>query len=477
MINKSIFQTTSNCQKLLLVSLMIMAIFINKTYSFAQTNNNETCNLIGETCIEGAETRNINGQPFYKPCWKYQITYHCYQPEIDYCASLKTAGCEQLNSICTATDVVDGKCNNYKNTYRCSALLANSSATSNQNLSPIQSPNITLIATAYNITKDYLDYSKCEGRDVLPNCSIVGSVCKQPNETKNINGKDITKACWQFENTYSCIAGGNVNSCINIPDYCQYSSSQCLSQTGNLCVHTQKTYLCSQSQPITPDQMRCSSNVYCLNGQCEKVEDNHSNDFAISISYLAAINESKDNNGDPGNLKIFTGNSKNCGIKAGGYNNCCKDQGWGQDIGASCSSEEIELGQLQAKKQCHYVGSYCSKKAPFGICLKTTKSSCCFNSKLSRVIIEQGRVQLGIGWGSAQGPNCSGLSPEQLQSLKFDQMDFSEISADITNSAVVLDAKYLEDKAKESINRLSATAKSSTESTAKTTTQGEGEVK
>jgi len=405
----------------------------------------ETCTLTGETCVEGAETRYLNGQPVYKPCWKYQRTYHCFEPEIDYCQPLKDLGCEQLDSVCTATDIVDDNCNNYQNTYRCGSLF-----TSQDN---IPDPNITFLSSIYNITKDELDYSKCDGRDTLPNCSITDSICKQPNETRNINGKEIYKSCWQFENTYSCTIGGAVNSCVNIPDYCQLSSTNCLAQTGSLCVHTQQTYICSQSTPIPPEQVECEGNVYCINGQCETIEENNSNDFAKSIGYLTAINESKDNNGDPGNLKIFTGNAKSCGIKVGGYNNCCKDQGWGQDIGASCSSEEITLGELQAKKQCHYIGSYCSDKQPFGICSETTKTSCCFNSKISRVIIEQGRSQLGIGWGSVGSPNCSGFTPEQLQSLKFDEMDLSEISADIANSAVAPDSDYLEEKAREAMQR------------------------
>jgi len=421
---------------LILLLLILLILFGNKS-SFAE----EICQLTGEICVENAQTRIINGQSIYQSCWKYQKTYHCYESEIDYCAPLQVAGCEQINSTCTATDILDGKCNNYQNTYRCGSLLST------------PNPNITLLSSTYNITNDYLDYGECEGRDALPNCSIVDSVCKQPEETRNINGKDVYKSCWQFENTYSCTTGGSANSCVDIPDYCSYQSSQCLSQTGSLCVHTQKTYLCSDSQSIPPEQIQCDANVYCLNGQCEVVEDNNSNDFATSIGYLTAINESQDNNGDTDNLKIFTGDAKGCGIKVGGYNNCCRDQGWGQSIGASCSSEEVALGELQTKKQCHYVGSYCSDKQLFGICLETKKTSCCFNSKISRVIIEQGRAQLGMGWGSAEAPDCGGFTPEQLQSLDFEQMDFSEISADIANSAVVPNQSYLEEKAREAMKK------------------------
>ncbi len=407
----------------------------------------EACTLTGETCVEGADTRNIGGKDVYKPCWKYKKTYHCYEPEIDYCEPLKTAGCEQVNSACTVTDILDNKCNNYQNTYHCPSKIN------------LEDPNITFLSSNYTITKDYLDYSKCDGRDVLTSCSIAGSVCKQGAETRNINGKDVYKSCWQFENIYSCKLGDGANSCNNIPDYCVQSGSQCLAQTGNLCVHTQNTYLCSQTTKITPEQMQCGSNVYCLNGQCEKVEEDNQNDFAKAIGYLQAINQSKDNNQDPGNFRIFSGNSKSCSIKAGGYNNCCSDNGWGQSVGASCSPEETKLSELQSKKQCHYVGSYCSKKAPFGICLETTKTSCCFNGKISRVIMEQGRSQLGIGWGSPQSPSCGGFTAEEFQRLRLDEMNLDEIKADIANSISVPNKQYLEDKAKEAIGRLSTTTK------------------
>ena len=67
-------------------------------------------------------------------------------------------------------------------------------------------------------------------------------------------------------------------------------------------------------------------------------------------------------------------------------------------------------------------------------CLARTKSFCCFNSHLARIINEQGRGQIGKSWGSntAQNPDCSGFSVAQLQSLDFSRMDFSEFYAEIS---------------------------------------------
>jgi conjugal transfer mating pair stabilization protein TraN len=85
--------------------------------------------------------------------------------------------------------------------------------------------------------------------------------------------------------------------------------------------------------------------------------------------------------------------------------------------------------------------------------LKTKKSSCCFNSKIARIIIEQGRSQLGMGWGSAQSPDCRGFTPDEMSRLKFDKMDLSEIASDIANSVVVPDSATLQNRVKESMKK------------------------
>lgn len=50
---------------------------------------------------------------------------------------------------------------------------------------------------------------------------------------------------------------------------------------------------------------------------------------------------------------------------------------------------------------------------------------------LARLINEQGRIQVGKGWGSAQSPDCSGFTIAQLQSLDFSAMDLSAFYASI----------------------------------------------
>jgi conjugal transfer mating pair stabilization protein TraN len=64
-------------------------------------------------------------------------------------------------------------------------------------------------------------------------------------------------------------------------------------------------------------------------------------------------------------------------------------------------------------------------------CVEHTTSKCCFNSMLARIVNEQGRAQIGKGWGGAQNADCSGFTVTQLQTLNFAAMDLSEFYASL----------------------------------------------
>jgi conjugal transfer mating pair stabilization protein TraN len=82
------------------------------------------------------------------------------------------------------------------------------------------------------------------------------------------------------------------------------------------------------------------------------------------------------------------------------------------------------------QRLCSYAGSFCSKKF-LGVCLEKKESSCCYNSRLARIINEQGRTQIGKTYGNPKNPDCSGFTPTQLQALDFSQMDLAEFFDEI----------------------------------------------
>lgn len=100
---------------------------------------------------------------------------------------------------------------------------------------------------------------------------------------------------------------------------------------------------------------------------------------------------------------------------------------------SSCDQQDMETGMLRGSGMCVEIGSYCSSRI-LGICFQRSRSHCCFNTRLGRIIQEQGRPQLKAfagGWGPVKTPNCRGFTPEEFQALDFSRMDLSEYYSEI----------------------------------------------
>ena len=101
----------------------------------------------------------------------------------------------------------------------------------------------------------------------------------------------------------------------------------------------------------------------------------------------------------------------------------------------SCNEDEGKLAMKEGAGLCRSVGTWCSSciriLGKCVSCIEHTTGKCCFNSKLARIINEQGRAQVGKGWGSGRNPDCSGFTIAQLQSLDFSAMDLTEFYASI----------------------------------------------
>src|SRR3546814_20303352 len=55
---------------------------------------------------------------------------------------------------------------------------------------------------------------------------------------------------------------------------------------------------------------------------------------------------------------------------------------------------------------------------------------CCFESKLTRILQEQGRPQINKPWGKPKEEQCAGFTIDEFSRLDMSQMDFSDIYAD-----------------------------------------------
>lgn len=103
----------------------------------------------------------------------------------------------------------------------------------------------------------------------------------------------------------------------------------------------------------------------------------------------------------------------------------------------ACTPPELKLMQQRGANLCHSVGSYCSNQLDLlfaTVCLEQTQGYCCYNSKLAKIVNEQGRPQLPRGWGTPEAPSCTGFTMAEMKLLDFSKMDLSEFIADITKN-------------------------------------------
>lgn len=287
--------------------------------------------------------------------------------------------------------------------------------------------------------------------------ALIGSACSVGGGERQIVidgvAHSVYSDCWQYTDTYrtqEADAGTCATYAAN--PACTLATQQCAYSLDGICLHQNVTYSCERK--ITGSGMVCGGEFFCTDGSCAQAVSGQSDSFQKAVSQLAAVAAAGQDVAELNdvNVSAFTGRGQSCRKAAVGFNNCCKASGWGSDVGlASCSSEEKALGQAKERLLTVDVGEYCSRKV-LGVCLEKKRSYCVFDSKLAQIVQQQGRQwQLGIGFGSAESPNCAGINVAQLQALNFAIMDFKNFYADLENGSAIPNGDALAERIKEQV--------------------------
>ena len=170
----------------------------------------------------------------------------------------------------------------------------------------------------------------------------------------------------------------------------------------------------------------CGSVRYCVGG-CESVRPQASDGFVDAAAKLNMVMELGGTEFDRGSLRFFNGQRRACRIQWGGLADCCRNSGLLVGLG-NCSSAERELARERHDGHTHYLGEFCTRRI-LGICIRRERAWCVFGSKLGRIFQQQGRAQLGVGWGS-----CRGLTVAELEGIDFDALNLSEFTSDLLAS-------------------------------------------
>ena len=261
-------------------------------------------------------------------------------------------------------------------------------------------------------------------------CEYVDEIILKGPETRIINGLAVYRDWWEKQRTYRC-SYPSKNNCGELRRRgCSQISSQCKTWIEGTCVEYTQTYECEGRRETVQGSSLSGPVPFCLDGNCDDHSWAPNQDFAEAISKLAILREMQ-NDMSKNPIVIFKGEKRSCRKDCVGFRDCCgTGKGWGKSIGYSCDPLEKQLAELREKRKCVMVGTFCAEKE-LGVCIRKRTTFCCFGSKLVRLVQEQGRSQLGFGWGSPEQPECRGLTVDEISRIDFSKLDLTEVFEEI----------------------------------------------
>ena len=253
-------------------------------------------------------------------------------------------------------------------------------------------------------------------------CHLKEEVCTDTTNPRIINGLPVNRDCWETKTTYACNSA-NTDECRSQQERgCLQMGSRCARMEANECALYEQVYQCPETtcQP----EIVCTHDVFCADGECvDKVatqNDNFGKDAAALATTGAAGQEFSRTQ-----ATLFGGHVAQCKIWVLDLIDCCSNKGWGKAIHLlNCRDEDKALGEAKLNYLVHYLGQFCSTEV-LGVCTEHKHTYCVFDSKMARIMQEEGRLkQNSQALGTAEHPNCDGMSVAELQQLDVGNINF-----------------------------------------------------
>lgn len=421
-----------------------------------------SCVLQDTVCAEGVgETRIIAGQPITRACWKYEKKYACEQ-YVDNCTPHTTnPACVQsaaptCNTDSSGNPIVDatGNCKSFTNQYTCEDPLpthAEVESQANCNLGDISSTTNWTVPTN-SAAGDFVEAAATQ--EFARQLVAYGT-----NDENGIKDLFVGKGYGCREGSFglrNCCDPDDVGPAMNNNDIMngilQDAAMSAVAPYAGQAVSVGSMYVYDMLGTALVDTMP----GFVADGVTSALSNGMNNTIGAG--------------GGIGAFGFGTSATAAGGIFGGGAS-----VGIGSIAGnpiffnpyalafavavqvimqaMSCNEEEITLAKYRSKNLCHYVGQYCSSKimvlgTQVG-CNETTDSYCCYNGLLAKGIQQGAHAQLGLSWGSAENPDCRGLTMDQITQIDFSSPEMQSAMGDFKNEIMNKynsnAAKYLAD--------------------------------
>ena len=379
-----------------------------------------SCTLVSTACIDSTPTKNINGLNVSESCWLWNYTYSC-------AAAWNTTQCNPYlsNSSCTNTNT---SCISYLNnptntvcgtqtlTFQCQTNPGATTSTTSCNTqqcvggvcfdaSYAANQNFGKTIAAMEMQREaggYMNQSTCTDAAHCLLFNGLASACK-------------TSLSGLFD---CCSTGGGAP-----PSFSNYAVQQAVGWVGEAASYYVMDMITTWSVAAA-GTIGAGASTYAL--AWDMVTNvgtatlDLSTTFGAELAQYMAGTATFDQVVSSMNFNVYA-----IAIMAAVY----LVETW-----AACTQEDELTDMRKASNLCYPLGSYCSSSVNLGlfsICVQNTNSYCCYNSQLAEIINVAAHSQLGLTWGSAQSPNCTGVTPAQIASIDFSRVNWSSFIASI----------------------------------------------
>lgn len=351
-----------------------------------------------DRCVDGPSTKDVGGVDVTRSCWAYEKTMSCTAgASNDECAPLAAAGCTASASTCVKTDPVTGACSVYQDTYKC------------------PSGGETITSASNCPTNVFCVGTSCFNISYAADADFARSMAYMEAAREAGIYMDLDKLT---------VFNGERQECRD-----RLLKNCCFTDSAGKGMTNQSTFGAG-SRLVYDVLMNSENREFITAGLSALLSSGGFSGTFSSYGFTLAVNGAAL---PSGSVALYSSST------VAGEGVVVAFDPWSLVIAIviyvimslmECSEGEGRLSLQRGAGLCHEIGDYCSHKV-LGFCVTRTHGHCCFNSVLSRIINEQGRSQVGRGWGDAKNPQCGGFTIAELQSLRFDVMDFSEFYASI----------------------------------------------
>jgi len=349
-------------------------------------------------CVDGPATKQVDGASVTRACWRYETALSCqYGAATDECATLAASGCTPAGTSCQQINPVTGACEVTENRYSC-PVAPGSRVTAGNCPTDVFCLAGNCFSTAYTNDADF---------------------------ARSMSFLEAAREAGVYLDTDRLqVFSGEANRCRDrLLKNCCYADSAGASMTN-------QSMFGVGSRVVFDVLMNAGNREFLYQGMQALLMGGGFSGSFTTYGVTVAVNGTAL---PAGSAVLYAGESVVVAFDP-----------WSLVIAVviyivmsmmSCDEQEGKLAMKEGARLCHTVGTYCSSCIRIlgrcVSCITHTTGKCCFNSVLARIVNEQGRQQVGKGWGTAEAPDCSGFTIAQLQSLDFARMDLTEFYASI----------------------------------------------